>query len=558
LAERTQLRRLLLLRGPVLESEGVIDFLKEHFDVEVVTDFDEAMSGIRQGRFDVVLAETADFLPLERGIITQKAGVVLDTLGDGVCIVGAGGELVWANRRIHDLPEGVLDSICRLCVRAYEDLASGAPDVRHRGKRFSLMPDHNTYYEVICSPVRDDQGLLRQVVAVVIDETVHRRQQQKLNVIDRAGRELVRLEDDPRSHREAAERLKVLEERIIRCSRDVLDYQHFAVLLLDAKTNRLETIISEGLDAEADSYELFANAEGNGICGYVAATGRSYICPDVRRDPRYLKGLAEARSSLTVPLRLHDKVIGVLNVESDRVGAFGEEDRQFAEIFGNYVALALHILNLLVFERHTAHSQVSGSISAELAGPLNDIVTEATELMQDYIGLDDVRNRLNSIIDRASQARRSLQQLAEAPKTGMLPGAAVPPAHADPALSGRRILVADDEPLIRRTICDVLALYGCHVDAAADGVEARDLIARGRYDLVISDIKMPGASGYEIFAAAKAVCADTKVILITAFGYDPNHSVIRASKEGLAAVLFKPFKVNKLLDECRSALSPKA
>jgi FixJ family two-component response regulator len=44
------------------------------------------------------------------------------------------------------------------------------------------------------------------------------------------------------------------------------------------------------------------------------------------------------------------------------------------------------------------------------------------------------------------------------------------------------------------------------------------------------------------------------VILITGFGYDPSHSIVRARKEGLAAVLMKPFKVKQLLDECRSAL----
>jgi hypothetical protein len=44
------------------------------------------------------------------------------------------------------------------------------------------------------------------------------------------------------------------------------------------------------------------------------------------------------------------------------------------------------------------------------------------------------------------------------------------------------------------------------------------------------------------------------VILTTGFGYDPNHSIIRARREGLAAVLFKPFKVDQLLGELRTAL----
>ena len=81
------------------------------------------------------------------------------------------------------------------------------------------------------------------------------------------------------------------------------------------------------------------------------------------------------------------------------------------------------------------------------------------------------------------------------------------------------------------------------------------MIAARKYDLVISDIKMPRKSGYEVFAAGKTAHADTAVILMTGFGYDPGHSIVRANREGLSAVLMKPFKAKLLLDECRSALA---
>ena len=189
----------------------------------------------------------------------------------------------------------------------------------------------------------------------------------------------------------------MLEKMIVRCSRDVLKFEHFAVLLLDEKTNRLNVIMSEGLDDDAWWHEMFATSEGNGICGYVVATGRSYVCPDVTADVRYLAGLSDARSSLTVPLRLNDKIIGAINIESRVCGAFNQEDRQFAEIFANYVALALNILNLLVTARHTAHTQLTGSICAELTGPLNDIISEITDVMEEYIGADDLRRRLSLV-----------------------------------------------------------------------------------------------------------------------------------------------------------------
>ena len=74
------------------------------------------------------------------------------------------------------------------------------------------------------------------------------------------------------------------------------------------------------------------------------------------------------------------------------------------------------------------------------------------------------------------------------------------------------------------------------------------------FDLVITDIKMPHRNGYEIFAAAKRRREDLPVMLMTGFGYDPHHSIVRASQEDLSSVMFKPFKVAQLLEEVRKAL----
>ena len=74
------------------------------------------------------------------------------------------------------------------------------------------------------------------------------------------------------------------------------------------------------------------------------------------------------------------------------------------------------------------------------------------------------------------------------------------------------------------------------------------------FDLVVSDIKMPDKTGYDVFAAARRKSTHLPVILMTGFGYDPNHCIVRASQEGLQAVLFKPFKVDQLLNEIRKAL----
>src|SRR5690606_4434353 len=128
---------------------------------------------------------------------------------------------------------------------------------------------------------------------------------------------LAKLESDAVSKLTPAERLKLLQDKIIRYSKDLMHFDHFAIRLVDKRTNKLEVVIAEGLPTQALEIDLYAQPEGNGISGYVAATGRSYICHDTEKDPRYVLGMEHSKSSLTVPLRLHDKIIGVFNIESD-------------------------------------------------------------------------------------------------------------------------------------------------------------------------------------------------------------------------------------------------
>ena len=406
---------------------------------------------------------------------------------------------------------------------------------------------------MIASPVIPPGGQVMQVVAVVWDATGTRRLQQRIDAVDKAGRELVRLESDSLAKLHVGQRLKLLEEKIVSFTRDLLHFDHFAIRVLDRKSNKLEIVISAGLPEEALSVDLFAAAEGNGISGYVAATGRSYICPDVQRDPRYVKGLEEARSSLTVPLQLHDKVIGIFNIESKHLAAFNEDDRQFAEIFGRYVAIAINVLNLMVVERVNVSHKVADDVTSEVAGPLNDIASDATSLMNDYIGHDELRGKLQTILDNVGSIRKSLKQVAEGTNTTVL-GANNLVVVEDPILRGAEILVADDEPNIRNTICDVLRKYQTAVTVCVSGEEAIALLEQRKFDLVLSDIKMPDKTGYDVFDAARKHDATVPVILMTGFGYDPHHSIVRASKEGLQAVLFKPFRVEQLLADVRKAL----
>jgi CheY-like chemotaxis protein/PAS domain-containing protein len=546
--------RILALARPESHVAELVNRLAGDARIHLAKTFDDALQALREGAFDLVVSDHGDFAAFEQAAANQQSVLILDNIGQGVCIVDPRGNLIWANPKMKTYSTELIERVCKSCrqtIGELKDLERNSPAF-HRARRLSINGQRDEFFELTITPILNADQDIVQIAAVMWDVTLSRRLQKKLDAIDAAGRELCGIDAQTLGGLNVEERISLLEKKMLRFMHELLHFDDFAVLLIDKKTNRLEFVLQHGMTAKTRDYDIFASPENNGISGYVAATGRSYICHDTSKDPRYLQGLEAARSSLTVPLRLNDKIIGVLNIESDRPAAFNEDDRQYAEILARSVAMALHILNLLVVERNESTGRIADDVIEEIAGPLNDILTDASTLMEDYIGQDDLRHRLNEICDRVAEVKQKIKDVT-APRGGLL--GRRNGVVSDPILAGMRILIADDEEIIRETIGGVLKKCGCHVQSAADGEEAIRLIERHGFDLVMADIRMPLKNGYEVFAAARGQNADLPVILMTGFGYDPNHSIVRASKEGLAAVLFKPFKVDQLLSEARSALA---
>lgn len=532
--------------GPEAAAEW-LPLLGERAEVRVVTAIAEVQAALREQPFDVVLCPSAELLPLTSTAGRDQARMILDGIAQGVCVVDRSGKLLWSNTALQaDSPE-VVEAIRTACTALLPELAA-APAQTTRQRSLEVGQQH---FELTASGLRDAAGQLDRVVSLVHDTTALTRMRAKLDAIDAAGRELVALDVDATARLEVPERLQLLEDNLIRYCRDLLNFTHFSVRVLDPKTNRLDMVLAGGFSEQARLIPIYARPAGNGISGYVAATGQSYICPDITQDPLYLPGLECARSSLTVPLRLSERVVGVLNVESDQPAAFTAEDRQVAEIFARYIAVALQLLKLLVVERSETTGQLAADVRAELAQPLNDIVAEATHLLQGAPGTEEIQRRLHAVIEHVDRVKESLQAMTTAPAIrGLAPEA----GELKPALHGKRILVADDEEIIRETVADVLSKAGALPVMACDGDEAIAMIRAQHFDLVLSDIKMPNKNGYEVFAATKQVDRNCPVILITGFGYDPEHAIVRASREGLAGVLFKPFKVAQLLELIEKAV----
>ncbi len=529
----------------------------EHAHLRRVETVGEALSALRTEPFDLIISSAADFIPFQGVHFSKQAAAIIDSVSQGVCIVGKTGEFDWANPRLLSFTADVRARVSHCCMEtlAWAQAEAQAESPGFRGRRFSFTADDDKRFEVTATPVIDLHQKVTQVAAVVLDTTSAGRLQDKIDAIDRAGRELLSLDAARFSRLDVQERLSLLEQKTLRCMQELLHFDNFEIRVLDKETNRLDLVLSSGVPADAAGVELFASAEHNGISGYVAARGRSYICPDTRNDSRYLPGIENARSSLTVPVLLQDRVVGVANFESTRLAAFTEDDRQFAEIFARYIALALHVFELLVSERQTTAGRLGTDVMAEITVPLNDILTDVENLVEDYLGHDDLRHRLRAISTNAVNIRTIIKELTST-KPGVLGVRGRQTDRIDPDLDGKRVLIADDEQVLRETVRDVLTGYGCRVSTAEDGAAAIELISQQTFDLVLSDIKMPFKDGYQVFDAAKEANPRTRVILTTGFGYDPNHTIIRARRDGLTAVLFKPFKVDQLLNEIRTALKP--
>jgi len=131
-----------------------------------------------------------------------------------------------------------------------------------------------------------------------------------------------------------------------------------------------------------------------------------------------------------------------------------------------------------------------------------------------------------------------------------------------------RVLVADDKENMRRLVARILA-DAATVEEAEDGARALALVASRPYDVVVTDIRMPGADGFELLAAVKARAPETEVVMMT--GYATVADAVRAMRAGAFDYLEKPFDPDaaqgvieralehkRLADAARAAAGPAA
>ncbi|WP_163992456.1 sigma-54-dependent transcriptional regulator [Pyxidicoccus caerfyrddinensis] len=131
-----------------------------------------------------------------------------------------------------------------------------------------------------------------------------------------------------------------------------------------------------------------------------------------------------------------------------------------------------------------------------------------------------------------------------------MPGAPAP----RPPVGGahEHILVVDDEEDIRDTLAMILSLEGYDVSTADRGASALAMVEARHFDLVISDLRMPGMDGVETLVRLKRLRPDLQVIIAT--GYASAETALRCRLEGAYDYISKPFDMDDLLSLVRGAI----
>jgi two-component system, sensor histidine kinase SagS len=110
-------------------------------------------------------------------------------------------------------------------------------------------------------------------------------------------------------------------------------------------------------------------------------------------------------------------------------------------------------------------------------------------------------------------------------------------------------IIDDEEDLTENLSIEIKDLRPAwEIKAYQSGLDAIKEIMKGKIDLVVTDIAMPDMDGYELFWRIKDYDENLPVIMMTGFGYDPNHVLVRSKQDGLQDILYKPFEASRLVE----------
>jgi len=182
----------------------------------------------------------------------------------------------------------------------------------------------------------------------------------------------------------------VLFAEITRLVFNALGYEHIQLLLTDAEQRRVDLVHAQGSFAASLRQAGFSEAVGRGIIGRVAETGRMWMSQDVTRDKHFVTNtiLPNTKSELALPLRLGQRVVGVLDIQSDRRNAFRSDDVFLLQTIADQIAPVIEQHRLLAAERQ----------QRKLADTLADVSRIISSRLEPHHVLEAVLQELGRVV----------------------------------------------------------------------------------------------------------------------------------------------------------------
>lgn len=177
--------------------------------------------------------------------------------------------------------------------------------------------------------------------------------------------------------------LDSLFQRIAEQVRHVVDYEIFAILLLNEKAGELRLRFQIGHDPQVTKIRI---PLGRGITGQAAQRGEPVLVNDVSSEPNYINAHPEVRSELAVPFIAKNRVIGVIDIQSRQADYFSDEHRRLLTLVGSRIASAIE--NARLYARVARQAKTL------------EILTEISRDVTSILNLDKLLKRVGELLSR--------------------------------------------------------------------------------------------------------------------------------------------------------------
>jgi phosphoserine phosphatase RsbU/P len=254
--------------------------------------------------------------------------------------------------------------------------------------------------------LQDISDVAGWVIFATIQTELQNWRQRQLALVGEVSRKISQITD-----------LNLLTSQITQLVQETFTYSYVAVFLIDPDSQRLKfyasaisekhsKLGSEPPEFEKDSHPGFSLGEH--MIGFVAQTGQELIANDVTQEPRYkeVDSLDETRSEVVLPLKIESQVLGVFDVQSDKINAFNEDDLLVLRSLADNISVAIESTRLyegmqIRMQQLATVSEVSRAITYIL--DIDELLQQIVTLIQNRFGfphvhlytVDPVQNRIN-------------------------------------------------------------------------------------------------------------------------------------------------------------------